>query len=288
MDKLVTIGVITYRRPAELERLLDSLMRLAFDVAEVLVVDNDAERSAAAVVAASELPVRYVSEPRPGTSHARNRLMDECRTPWLASLDDDEVPTAGWLPALLAAAERFEANLVAGPVNTEFLIEPSPWVIQSGIFDRPNPATGTQLDSIRGGNLLVDLELIRLKGIRYDTDFNKGGQDIEFSTAACAAGAKIVWTQDAPIVEYVGGERLTRRWVIDRWTKTYCNYWRAQLRSGDARVIAVAIRGLFKLASAAPASLNGGWLAARREAAQARGALRAVHQHFVESKSPEM
>lgn len=285
MHEQVTIGVITFRRPAELKRLLDALELLAFDVVEVLVVDNDPEGSASDVVSNSALRPRYVCEPNAGTSFARNRLMDECSTPWLASLDDDEVPSAGWLAGLLDAADRFGADLVAGPVNTEFLQEPSPWVFESGIFDRPNPATGTELPNIRGGNLLVNLEVVRSYGIRYDTDFNKGGQDIQFSAAAAAAGAKIVWTQEAPIVEYVGGERLTNEWVIDRWTKTYCNYWRARLRAGDASLVAVSARGLFKISTAAVSAAKRSEIDARRDLAHARGAFRAVAQDVRERRS---
>lgn len=280
MRSAVTIGVITYKRPGELARLLDALADESSGTHEILVVDNDGEQSAASVVEASALAVRYVCEPEAGTSHARNRLMDECTTPWLASLDDDEVPQPGWLDALLSASVEHDAEMVAGPVLTEFLDEPADWIRDSGLFERPNPPSGTVLQSIRGGNLLLNVSELKRLGIRYDPDFNKGGQDIQFSLAASAAGAKIVWTREAPIVEYVGAERLTRGWLSERLAKTYCNYWRAQLRTGRTSSAVVLTRFPLNVGLTLYALVRRDRDDARLHWAHSKGTLRAVSTHL--------
>src|SRR4051812_2660139 len=73
----VTVVVPTFRRSVSLQRLLQSLSEQSASFAwDVVVVDNDAERSAHAVVesaARAGLAVRYEHEPRTGVAHARNR-----------------------------------------------------------------------------------------------------------------------------------------------------------------------------------------------------------------------
>src|SRR3712207_7103059 len=78
----VVVAVVTYRRPAELHRLLRSLARLepVPDAhVSVVVVDNDAGHSAASVVEEEApllpFPLRYVGEERPGVAHVRNAAL---------------------------------------------------------------------------------------------------------------------------------------------------------------------------------------------------------------------
>ena len=48
---------------------------------------------------------RYVLEPRPGLSHARNRGMSVASAPLVAFIDDDAIPATDWLERLTAAFE---------------------------------------------------------------------------------------------------------------------------------------------------------------------------------------
>ena len=104
----VSVCIPTYRRPEGLARLLDSLgrMKVPHDLrAEVVVVDNDPEASAAPLAsryADFPLPIRWVHEPEANISVARNRSVDEARGEWVAFVDDDEVVDEGWLAAYWA------------------------------------------------------------------------------------------------------------------------------------------------------------------------------------------
>lgn len=106
-----TIAICTRDRPELLARCLAGLSAdLGGSDAPVLLVDNSDHGSAAPVV--SELTdrraVQLIREPVAGLSRARNRAVEECRTPYLAFLDDDAVPVAGWTAALDAALERWQ------------------------------------------------------------------------------------------------------------------------------------------------------------------------------------
>ena len=93
----VVVAVATFRRPDCLARVLPQLVEQAASIdvdASVLVVDNDPEGGASGFVSGFDSSaVRYVHEPRPGISAARNRALDESATAdALVFIDDDEEP----------------------------------------------------------------------------------------------------------------------------------------------------------------------------------------------------
>jgi succinoglycan biosynthesis protein ExoM len=143
----ICVAAITFRRPLMLEALLHSFLELRTPQGTelcFLVVDNDAQRSAAATVAAfntqnSRSNVQYVVEVEPGIPFARNRALHEARTlgySYLAFVDDDETVEPDWLVELFGAAQNRGLELVGGPVrcaNWAEAVPPSRW--QRLIFD---------------------------------------------------------------------------------------------------------------------------------------------------------
>ncbi len=220
----VTIGVPTYRRPELLAALLRALpdriaecADLGVDV-DVLVVDNDPAGSAREVIAAAPLPVRYGVEPTPGIVAARNRLLDECgERELLAFIDDDEVPRAGWLSALITTWRTFDADAVMGRVISVFDDDVDPWLLASGTFRRPPRPTGTVLPVAAAGNLLLDLRSVRGFGVRFDPSLGLGGgEDTLFTRELVARGARIVWCNESETEDLVVAARLSRAWAAQR------------------------------------------------------------------------
>jgi glycosyltransferase involved in cell wall biosynthesis len=95
----ITVVICTRDRPAGLAKTLLSLTKQTDDDFDVLVVDNAPSNSdAQAVVLGSGLPhCRYVMEPVPGLSHARNRGLAEVDGEFVGWLDDDEVADPSWM-----------------------------------------------------------------------------------------------------------------------------------------------------------------------------------------------
>ncbi|RBY86142.1 glycosyltransferase family 2 protein [Blastococcus sp. TF02A-26] len=220
----VTVAVPTFRRPEDLRDLLPRVLEHAAGVTaagghavDVLVVDNDPARSAAAVAAA--VPgVRYVAEPTPGIAAVRNRALDEAAgSRLLVFIDDDERPLAGWLETLLATWAASEAAAVVGRVSAEFSGPVHPWVVAGGLWDRPRMPTGTPVPVAATGNLLLDLEQVRASGTRFESALGLGGgEDNLFSRSLVAAGRQLVWCDESVAVDRVPAERLTRRWLLTR------------------------------------------------------------------------
>jgi glycosyltransferase involved in cell wall biosynthesis len=99
----VTVVLCTRDRPAGLRRTLQALSLQRYPDFEVLVVDNASATDEAHGVAesfAGVMPSRYVREPRPGLSWARNRGIEAAHADVLAFIDDDEIPDPHWLAEL--------------------------------------------------------------------------------------------------------------------------------------------------------------------------------------------
>jgi glycosyltransferase involved in cell wall biosynthesis len=222
-DDVVTIGVLTFRRPDDLAAVLPMLLDQAADVAGpgrrvgVLVVDNDAAASARGVVEAVGSPlVRYVVEPTPGIAAARNRVLEESAgSRFVVFIDDDERPHAGWLRALLDTQARTGAVAVAGAVVSDFAEQPGPWVQAGDFFRRRRLATGTAIDVAATNNLLLDLPAVG--AARFDPGFGlSGGSDTLFTRQLSAAGGHLVWCDEAVVTDHVPASRVSREWVLQR------------------------------------------------------------------------
>lgn len=225
----VAVCIITLHRPEGLWALLEGLAAQRFaatppEVAPdvtIVVTDNDAERSAESVALRAReelgLTVEYHVEPRRGFATARNRStrVVKDRVDFCALIDDDEVPEPDWLEHLLATRERFDADVVAGPVVPVFEEPPPRWAVEGRFFERPGRPTGTSLPTCGGGNTLVRSELFDT--LRFDEAFGaSGGEDTDFFLRAGRRGATIVWCAEAVAHETVSPERVSVGWLLRR------------------------------------------------------------------------
>ena len=84
------------------------------------MVDNNSTDRTPAVVeeAAARAPfaIRRVFEPRPGSSFARNRAVDEAAGDFIVFIDDDAVADSSWAALMLAAIERRGLDAACGMV----------------------------------------------------------------------------------------------------------------------------------------------------------------------------
>ncbi|WP_233570564.1 glycosyltransferase family 2 protein [Frigoribacterium sp. PhB24] len=231
--RLLTIAVLTFRRPRDLDAVLPLLVDQARGVralgveARVLVVDNDAsgsgrERVEAAALAAAGtgdgVTVDYVVEATPGIASARNRALGESGdSDLLVFIDDDERPSEAWLGALVALQAETGAAAVVGPVRSEYEVEPEPFIVEGRFFVRRRLATGTSVDVAATNNLLLDLAEVRRQGLTFDVALGQlGGEDTLFTRSLVAGGGTILWCAEAVVTDVVPAHRVTRRWVVQR------------------------------------------------------------------------
>lgn len=222
----VTVAVPTFRRNEHLVELVPLLIGEADSLEEgyrvrVLIVDNDPDGRAEATVRGFGAGVDYVHEPEPGLTAARNRALSESTgSRLLAFMDDDGRPREGWLRALVEVWRASGAGAVAGRVVERYEGEPQPWMLLGGLYQRRSLPTLTRIDVAPAGNLLLDLDVVRRLGLRFDPRFGfTGGEDNLFTRQLVAAGEALVWCEESVVVDLVPADRMNVRWATRRaWT----------------------------------------------------------------------
>jgi succinoglycan biosynthesis protein ExoM len=221
----IDVLVCTYRRPELLARTLDGIARCAAGLPgiRVIVVDNDVRQSARTASQAwalrSGLALDYLSQPVQNISLSRNLALDRARAPWVACIDDDEVPGPEWLRGLLGAARHYRADVVFGPVISEFDRGAPAWATQGSLFQRRRFPTGTLIPhkEMRTGNVLLRRECLREGRFRFDPALGlSGGEDSDFFARLTGAGCRAVWCDEAWVREWTPGSRTRLAWVLKR------------------------------------------------------------------------
>ncbi|WJJ94309.1 glycosyltransferase family 2 protein [Neopusillimonas aromaticivorans] len=114
-DARVSICMATYQRRDQLAQLLQELANQTRTPDQIVIVDNDAQGSARAVVelfAAEQqgrMDVVYAIQPEKNIALTRNMSVALATGPWLAFIDDDECAPVDWLKTLLICAETHQA-----------------------------------------------------------------------------------------------------------------------------------------------------------------------------------
>jgi succinoglycan biosynthesis protein ExoM len=251
---LVSVCVCTCRRPAWLAGLLDALAAQRVDFAfEVVVVDNDPAASAAGLLAAApqrwpRLALRSAHEGTPGVVMARNRSVALARAPWVAFVDDDELPDPGWLAALVSVQQRHAADAALGPVLPLLDDGVPAWLhrLHARSARRRWPS-GTPVAANAGGcgNALVSSAWLRRRdGAPFDARFNRsGGEDTDLFAWLLAQRARVVWCDEACAFERIGPERARVGYVLGRSWRSASLYWRACFASWPRWRVALAVAG---------------------------------------------
>ncbi len=219
--RAVTVAIPTRDRSERLGLCLSRVTELDMPGLEILVVDNapsdEATFDVVATFTGRDPRVRYVREPSPGVSSARNRALVEARTPIVAFLDDDVTVDQAWLAGLERGFRDAEGTAcVTGPIHTAAINGPAElyfdtrvsWGgdMETKIF-RPsmvedNPLFPYAVGSFgTGASFAVDTHLARLLG-GFDERLgvgtaSKGGEDLDFFVRVILEGYTVVYAPSA-------------------------------------------------------------------------------------------
>ena len=188
----VAVVIPTRRRETRLAFALEALGRqtLAAERFEVVVVRSGSEGPLAQAPAG--VAARFLDHPGPaGAAAQRNRGWRATSAPLVAFIDDDSRPAPDWLETLLGAADGDE-RIVQGR------IEPDPGeahllfgLARSHRIAGPSPRFET-------GNIAYPRALLeRLGGFDERITGADWGEDTDLGLRAQAAGAEVVYAEDA-------------------------------------------------------------------------------------------
>jgi len=222
---VLSVCIITYRRPKMLATLLQELARQETDGLfriSIVVVDNDRAESARDIVAAakrvSRIPLSYDVEKEQNLSLARNRSVRNGVGEYIAFIDDDEVPPPRWLVTMYQTLRRYGVDGVLGPVFPSFEIQPPKWLVRSRVAERPELPTGHILhwQETRCGNVLLKKKIFDDPANWFDPKFASHGEDRDFFRRIIAQGWRFAWSAEAAVPEIQPAGRLRRRFYFRR------------------------------------------------------------------------
>lgn len=323
----LTIAMLTYRRNDYLAQVIPELLAQADDVCDaqttvsVLIVDNDPQAGARAVVEAARAALAgeqpqtaeppeqavlsepsgsadsdaaatsrlvYVHEPEPGIVAGRNRALSQAHgSDALIFIDDDEIPSPGWLKALVSTWRAQGCAAVTGPTPPTFEVDPSAWVVASGAFDSWEAADGAQVRSADTGNLLLDLAVVEDLGLRFDPRYGlTGGEDSLFTRQLTRAGGVIRFAAGAVVTKRVPAARARRTWVLERSLRSGSSWARVRIDTAgpaggaSGRLARLRLRLGYGAKGLAKAGIDG----ARAGVARIRGDVPALARYEVSSR----
>jgi succinoglycan biosynthesis protein ExoM len=223
--KTIDVCVVTYRRLHLLKKLLLSLDRQIkhnlFSY-QVIVVDNDRQRTAKTVVERFEpknCSIRYVVEPEKNIALARNRALNLCAADYIATIDDDETADECWLLNFFNAAVQYRADVLFGRVEPVFEAKTPEYMKKCPIFNRERLPSGSiiGIESYNTGNAYFKRGAIENESLRFDPRFGQtGGEDTHFFDQLKQKGYPAVWCDEAVVFHYYPPERARLRWILQR------------------------------------------------------------------------
>jgi glycosyltransferase involved in cell wall biosynthesis len=233
---MFSVIVATRDRAPLLADTLDALSRQVSPGCpfEILVVDNGSVDGTSAVVAAAAeracMPVVYLSEPKPGKSHALNTAVAHARGDLLVFTDDDVLPLPGWLAAYARAFSETGADYAAGRILPLWEAPPPRWLTPAlhGVLAIPDGGTKRLTlegmhDQIMpiGANMAIRRCVLDCIG-PWNPQLGKlkntlrTGEDHEFGLRLLAAGFAGVYEPQASVLHRVPADRLRLTYFI-RW-----------------------------------------------------------------------
>lgn len=259
----VSVCIATHYRNESLDCLLDDLAAQECRPDEVVIVDNSAEGHASPVVVRRRAgaPFRLVYEIQPvrSISLTRNRTVELASGEWLAFIDDDERASPEWLGKLVDAALRFEAGAVLGPVLPIVPAQAPGWIRKGHFYDWPRLPTGTVIprNRLRFGNVLIHSSLLGGSQAVFNPAYGlTGGEDGVLLSRLAQDGAKIIWCDEAVVMEPVETMRLSLHWLVLRALRGGQDYSRHTLAGRYGPVTAARV-GLLVLRSFAQMCMAG-------------------------------
>jgi len=113
-SETISVLICTRNRPEQLERCLRSLQNLSPFPHEIIVIDNAPSSDATQKLVAKIPEVKYVLEPRPGLSIARNTGIRKSTGNIIAFTDDDVIVHPDWITRIAQSFQRDRVIAMTG------------------------------------------------------------------------------------------------------------------------------------------------------------------------------
>lgn len=279
----VTVAVSTLDRPDALARCLDALWSGDVRPVQMVIVDQSQNEATSSVIEkcrARGMPIDYLRQALRGLGASQNTAINHARCPIVAVIDDDCVPSRGWLAVVENTFDSLETLAgVTGrvlplepdgdkmypvasrthPLRMEFNRKCSPWIVGSG----NNFALKREWFVSIGG---CDERL-------GPGSPGRGGVDMDLFYRLLRAGAHIRYEPEMLVHherQTIAG-RIDRRSMYGRGMGACCSIWLRQRDFYALRVLGHWV--YFRARLLAAAALRRQWMSVYEELLMLRGTL---------------
>lgn len=207
---------------------------------DIVLVDNASSDATPDIMHrfATTHGAQFVSEPRPGKSHALNRAIEAARGDLLIFMDDDVLPVPRWARAYAEAAQSSpRVGVFAGAVRPHWIAPPPEWLETlaqagraCGCTDPCRHAGPVDPIDVKGGNFAVRRSA--LGDVRFDTGATNfgatnfgagetptGGEDSQFVRALAERGQAIHFVPQAIAAHIVAPPEMALRHQLSRFMR---------------------------------------------------------------------
>ena len=224
-ENVCSVCVATFKRPELLRKLIQSLFdqkKIDDIILEIIIVDNDVEKSAKEIVAefsdTSSITISYYEQPIQNISLTRNMALDKSSGNYIAIIDDDETADKYWIRNLIDALVKFNADAVFGYVIPVFDPDIAQWKKQREIYFLPMGKTGDPPLFCYTTNCLIKADKVNKINLRFDPKYGlTGGEDSVFFDLLSKYQAKYVVCREAISYEVVPRYRTELKFICNRY-----------------------------------------------------------------------
>jgi glucosyl-dolichyl phosphate glucuronosyltransferase len=235
MKPVISCVICTYNRDKFIIMCLESLSRqnAPKEQFEVIVVDNASTDGTANLVKSflnehSDLPFRYVFEPKKGLSNARNRGIEEAKGEIVLYLDDDAESEPNLISEMISFFEEHpEASGAGGRILPIYSEMPEPeWASKwlNGYFAKMDPGGSTRVFKGRmkypfGCNMAYRKKYLEEIG-GFNTKLAFRGDDKHVYHAVRQINPNIYFVHTAVVHHHIPTNRLSKEYFRTLFLKT--------------------------------------------------------------------
>lgn len=264
----ITVGLCTYNRSVSLIGCLEGLGRqnLCDSEFEVILVNNGDPlgNDVLNYIQSSAINYTILENSRNSLSCARNLIVKNSSSPYVAFIDDDAIPSSLWLQQILESFDQRGSDVicVGGDVEGSSSIPFPLWLDRKlqcylSIYQLANhPRELTDSEWLAGVNMAFRKDfLLGIGGFpeelgRMDNQL-LSGEDIYVQQVAKKRGLNTFYNPKAKVVHKVEDERITKTWFIERMKKDGVSNFRLDrligVASDDASLMKTLIAHIVKM-----------------------------------------
>ncbi len=217
MESRISVVIVTYNRPLEVQDTVRSLLNQSVKPFEILVIDDGSKPPLRMMVDSQVLNLIRFDEER-GLSNSRNFGINEAKGEYVAFLDDDTVPSKHWLAAVQKGIVS-GGDVMGGPLKPLFKAKPPSWWKETdfGFYAGVGNSYGQR---IWGANMIFKKDVFQKIGLFDSRLGRQKGKLLSSEEDKLIRKARLLchylFLNDAEVLHVVPSKRMTLSYII-RW-----------------------------------------------------------------------